>query len=772
MSDTILIKSKAIPSNPRSKNYPAGATVIRSGGGGDTTVVTGGGSSIDILKVDDLRSLTDRNVFSSLRTIFEITSRIILSSDTEAKLTDDKFLSALRANEDLKKAVDSIKNICLRKDQEDKTDYLLKLLGGIITDNIESQNFISGPLGTGFLINRNPTTGKSYIEVDELYVRLKAIFESLSIKELQSVGGEILLTIASIECTKVEALTDVALYDSSGARLYDSDGKALYVLLPGPVYRCYFTADDGEKAIINQFAAGDLAQCRQFNIKEGAYEGISNRYYWRHIVSVGENYIDLSIDDCDEGSDIPQAGDKIIQLGNRTDPARQNAILLSAYGNAAPTIQMLQGIDSYSLDGKAVKDEGFDRDSNEFYSNNYGRNYVGARDGSSYIKYTPDNGVEVGGASIKVHASGGGDNIWEVNKQCQNIIGNKDGERIVIDGNSTNIKVYDDSNNNVLTIDGVHRESIGELFGDYPPTISIKNIPLSIQQGNLAAYGEVSHVFYTAGLFTIKCSISGGMLAQSITTGEVFIFVDNYSDAALTKYTGSTLVAHLESLEAWDWRIGGTYSAALNKGYHKISLLLNRNQAGGNVNFSINSFAAELIKSQYVSSYFANGLVLGTSTKNLISFINRNIGDKESFIASLTNEKFGISFDDNNLYAKRDGVSGILPSIICYGRAYCTSVNAGFDKCVSFDGKTPTIRRLQMGVVQITFPATWTALGITRSNTHVMLTGVGSAPESTTTYEAAIKATLYMWSSNGFTVVLSDDATKNDGEFYFELKRY
>lgn len=335
------------------------------------SVVGGGGASIYVIGVNDKTLPSDRNVFSSQKSLATF----------------------------------------LNKTQEETMDYLIKLLGGVITDKIESQNFISGTLGTGFLVKRDPKTGRSYAEFDEIYVRLKAVFESLTIKELQSVGGEILLTLASIECTKVEDSSAVPAYDSENARLYDADGKALFVpKVENGVYRCYFTADDGEKAIINQFAVGDLAQCRQFNIKEGVYTGVSNRYYWRYVVAIGDNYIDLSVDDCAEGSDIPQVGDKIIQLGHRTDPARQNAILLSAYGLTAPTIQMLQGIDSYSLDGKAVKEEGFDQETQQFYSKTYGRSYVGAQDESSYMKFIPGEGVKIKG---DVELTEGSKIYWE-----------------------------------------------------------------------------------------------------------------------------------------------------------------------------------------------------------------------------------------------------------------------------------------------------------------------------------------------------------------------
>lgn len=72
------------------------------------------------------------------------------------------------------------------------------------------------------------------------------------------------------------------------------------------------------------------------------------------MTSVGDNYIDLSKSDCDTGSAAPQAGDDIVQLGNRTDKTRQNAIVLAAYGNDTPSFRQYAGIDSYSLTGKEV----------------------------------------------------------------------------------------------------------------------------------------------------------------------------------------------------------------------------------------------------------------------------------------------------------------------------------------------------------------------------------------------------------------------------------
>jgi len=323
------------------------------------SVVGGGGTSVYVIGVNDKTLPSDRNVFSSRKSLATF----------------------------------------LRKDQEDTTDYLLKLLGGIMTGKIELGDFTPGTLGSGGIIQVD-ADGKTYLEVDKAYFRMKAIFDSLVIKDAQHVSGEQIITNASIECTKVDNVAEFALYDVNGCELYDINGVQLYS--SEKRYRCYFTADDGEKAILSQFVAGDFAMCRQFNIKAGVYDGVSNRYYWRYVMEVGDNYIDLSIEDCDAGSDTPQAGDTIIQLGNRTDVSRQNAIIMSSYGENAPLKQMLQGIDSYSLADKVILEEGFDRVTNQGYTKNYGRSYVGDRDKKSFIEFNPKSGLKIYGAEIDV----------------------------------------------------------------------------------------------------------------------------------------------------------------------------------------------------------------------------------------------------------------------------------------------------------------------------------------------------------------------------------
>lgn len=215
---------------------------------------------------------------------------------------------------------------------------------GIATlKEVVSAAFRSGALGSGFKLGDYNGSGDSYLEVDRLLVRKAAEFVRLVIRELQSVGGEIVLSPAVMKISNVvyfEKFTVLPEYDGSPLR-YD-------------VYRCYFSQKKGDEEIENQFVMGDLVRCQTFNVKEGVSENVKNRYYWRKVYKVGKDFIDVLADFCDTGSDVPQAGDELVQMGNTTDTARQSVVVLSAYGADAPSLKMYEGVDSYSLENKEV----------------------------------------------------------------------------------------------------------------------------------------------------------------------------------------------------------------------------------------------------------------------------------------------------------------------------------------------------------------------------------------------------------------------------------
>lgn len=261
-------------------------------------------------------------------------------------------------------------NKYLRKDQPDQTEYLVKFLAGI-----EIGQFVSGLLGTGGAIQIDQE-GNSHAEFDYLTIRKLAIFIELIIQEAKHVGGMLVVSPSGMTISKVEE-TDTA-------------------------YRCYFDQTDGDRTLRNQFTVGTQARRQTFNLTNQAY-------YWRLVTAVGDDYIDLSKADCDTGSTIPQAGDELVGLGHRTDKTRQAAIIISAFGTNSPSIMYYQGIDSYSLDGKAVKMDYYDPVSGRFQSVTYGDTYVGAEDGSTYMKYNQEEGLEIKGR-VNIQA---GSNGWK-----------------------------------------------------------------------------------------------------------------------------------------------------------------------------------------------------------------------------------------------------------------------------------------------------------------------------------------------------------------------
>ena len=189
------------------------------------------------------------------------------------------------------------------KTQDDVVAGYLKMLKGLI-------------LGDNSSITVDEE-GNATAIVDFLKVNKKAVFSQIEVQEKYHIGGQLIVSLAAMNCNRV--------------------------VDTGDAYRCYFETDAGEgDGVANMFEVNDQAICQTFN-------AWGSKYYWRLVTEVGENYIDLSKEDCDVNSNIPEAGDKIIQLGNRENADRQNAITLSAHGDEAPCMIQYKGINTFEL---------------------------------------------------------------------------------------------------------------------------------------------------------------------------------------------------------------------------------------------------------------------------------------------------------------------------------------------------------------------------------------------------------------------------------------
>lgn len=212
---------------------------------------------------------------------------------------------------------------------------------------------------SGFAIKQR-SDGKFQMLLTDLIVWGKAIFNTLLIRELSYVGGNIVLSPAAGKISYIKEVYSETTNEQIG-------------------WKCYLLADDGTTATINSFKVDDQVRCKTFNIAPGVYENISNRDYWRLVTKVStENdvitdaeghelydgkkfaWIQIAKENCMEGSDNPAVGDTIVLMGNRSDKTRQHLLMMETEGDSAPKFTMYRGINSYSLKDKAIFDVGFD----------------------------------------------------------------------------------------------------------------------------------------------------------------------------------------------------------------------------------------------------------------------------------------------------------------------------------------------------------------------------------------------------------------------------
>lgn len=304
----------------------------------------GSGRSIYIIKSYDSITPTDYNVFSA-KAVDE--QRLNKTKDDTVKGTItwekvQKFVQGFFLGHSNEFSIDGSGNAIL-------SSVLVNLLKSLDFNEAEQ---------SGFAIKQR-SDGKYQMLLTDLIVWGKAIFNTLLIRELSYVGGNIVLSPAAGKISYIKEVLSETTNEMIG-------------------WKCYLLADDGTTATINSFKVEDQVRCKTFNIAPGVYENVSNRDYWRLVTKVStENevitdaeghelydgkkfaWIQIAKENCMEGSDNPAVGDTIVLMGNRIDRSRQHLLMMETEGDSAPTFTMYRGINSYSLKGKSIFDVGF-----------------------------------------------------------------------------------------------------------------------------------------------------------------------------------------------------------------------------------------------------------------------------------------------------------------------------------------------------------------------------------------------------------------------------
>lgn len=306
---------------------------------------SGNGGGVYVIGMNDTTPASDSNVYSARRSRMEFVSRL-LDNTAHGTITFEKvqkFLQGIRIGNNTAYSIDANGNAIL-------SDVIVKLLKSL--DFNESEQ-------SGFAIKQR-SDGKYQMLLTDLIVWGKAIFNTLLIRELSYVGGNIVLSPAA---GKISYIKEV--YSDTTNELIG--------------WKCYLLADDGTTATINSFKVEDQVRCKTFNIAPGVYENVSNKDYWRLLTKVStENevitddeghelydgkkftWIQIAKDNCMEGSDNPAVGDTIVLMGNRSDKSRQHLLMMETEGDSAPRFTMYRGINTYSLKDKSIFDVSFD----------------------------------------------------------------------------------------------------------------------------------------------------------------------------------------------------------------------------------------------------------------------------------------------------------------------------------------------------------------------------------------------------------------------------
>ena len=243
-----------------------------------------------------------------------------------------------------------------------KTDSYISAESGYFSTELITEDFEASTANIGNLTANNITT-------DILTVTKAAHFYKLVIDEIKATQGQIIVTPANAEITKVEQ---------------NGNKYILYFPCINPLTR---------EKITNNFYNDDQIVCQTFNVAEGTTYDADNKFYWARCTRVSQrpaeiqvegqgaqtcHWIELDWTDKDPATNsVPEAGDEIVALGNRSYRTRQSAISIGAYNNPyldntiqAPFIIQYDGINDYDLSSHRVNviSKGYNYFKGEFYT--------------------------------------------------------------------------------------------------------------------------------------------------------------------------------------------------------------------------------------------------------------------------------------------------------------------------------------------------------------------------------------------------------------------
>lgn len=296
------------------------ADLVRQLDGLDMNPIQGGGGgelNVDIIKLNDLTTPSDTNVFSSLRTLKEIKN----ATDDLLKEADDMFLRKDipdTAHEDI--LFDKKIGSSIFLDGYDGKGWEIKENGTVWLGDIKARNniflgnkfgspsFAPGFAGWGTEIDIPSATGT----FDNIFVRKEATFYTITYSQIYGLGGSQIVSDIN-KIARVEVMSDR--------------------------FRCYM--DSMEGLMLMNLRVGDGARIQN---RVGT---TSIKYLFGRVINITSDYFDIA-KPLIEGTGEPEAGDFVLRWGNDRDKNRQGLIYLTTADQGAPFIAVYDGITGVS----------------------------------------------------------------------------------------------------------------------------------------------------------------------------------------------------------------------------------------------------------------------------------------------------------------------------------------------------------------------------------------------------------------------------------------
>lgn len=282
---------------------------------------------------------------TSLDSVDKIVTPNYLASQALSKINDDIAQGIIRFMQGLKlgngvKGIDANGNAVLGDVQ--MLDAVLRRIVSLGYNGATQQGF--------GIVDRGD--GKFRLDINDLQVWGKAVFQELEVRKLSYAGGNVYLSGSGSKIFKTE-------------ELYAEVGKLR-------CWRCWLLADDGTTATQNMWRVGDQARCQTFGL---ANKQKPTRSWWRLVTAVSEEnvaltdelgnelydgkkfaWIEIAKDNCELGSDVPMAGDTIVLDGNQNpnERERQGVMILETTGANTPRIVAYKGVVGYTHEGCEV----------------------------------------------------------------------------------------------------------------------------------------------------------------------------------------------------------------------------------------------------------------------------------------------------------------------------------------------------------------------------------------------------------------------------------